>query len=247
MFRAIFLLLLSFSSVVLNAQTSLSTLLKKHRQEFASVLPSSLQHGTVYVMDMSSSSKTFKDIDIFSTQALIDYGKKMQHKTRADLLIGRYLEDRNIYKRGEHYGHGNEERTVHLGIDLMADAGTPVYAPVDGTVHSFQDNNIPADYGPTIILRHQLQGHTFHTLYGHLSRRALITLKVGQRIKKGQQIATIGKPFENGGWPEHLHFQIIKDMQGEKGNFVGVINPGKVKEFGLNCPDPNLILNIAAL
>ncbi len=124
----------------------------------------------------------------------------------------------------------------------MVPVATEVHSPLDGIVHSFQDNKQTADYGPTIILEHHLDGVTFYTLYGHLSRSALKTLRVGQKIKKGQFIASVGTPQENGGWPEHLHFQIIDDMQGEKGNFIGVIEPSKVGYWAKRCPDPNLIL-----
>jgi len=56
---------------------------------------------------------------------------------------------------------------------LFAPAGTPVFAPLGGVVHAFADNSAPLDYGPVIILRHDVNGVTFYTLYGHLSRASL--------------------------------------------------------------------------
>lgn len=229
------------------AASKLESVLNKHEASFGLVLPSKYQKGKIHVLDLSKSNAEFAKVNIYSSKALIEHSKAIRKQMQADLVIGRYLEDRNIYKRGDHYQAKNESRSVHLGQDLMVPAGTVVYAPLDGKIHSFKDNNIAADYGPTIILEHQLDGVTFYTLYGHLSRESLKSLKDGQSIKKHQKIATVGKPSVNGGWPEHLHFQIIDNMQNEYGNFKGVIEPSKTKEYALHCPNPNLILNIPAL
>jgi hypothetical protein len=40
-------------------------------------------------------------------------------------------------------------------------------AALDGRVHSFQNNDSLGNYGPTIILEHQVEDLTFYTLYGH--------------------------------------------------------------------------------
>ena len=201
------------------------------------------------MLNISKESGEFEGVDIYSTAALIKHSKDVRIKTGADLVIGRYLEDRNIYQRGakNYQTLEKEARSVHLGQDLMVPAGTPVFAPIEGKVHSFQDNAQVADYGPTVILEHHLDKVTFYTLYGHLSRHSLKNLYVGQKILKGQPLAKVGKPFENGGWPEHLHFQIISDMKGEYGNYKGVIEPSKVSIYAKLCPNPNLILNIKAL
>ena len=123
-------------------------------------------------------------------------------------------------------------------------AGTSIFAPISGTVHSFQDNNKFLDYGPTIILEHQVQNITFFTLYGHLSRTSLIPLHEGQQISAGEQIASIGEENENGSWPTHLHFQIICDMFGTKGDYPGVASQ-KDSEFYLSiCPNPNFLLGL---
>lgn len=244
-FLSIILMIVSAMSI---ATTPLIKTLSKYQGQFALVLPAKYQLGKVKVLDIAKDSKDFKDIDIYSTEALVKHSHQLRKSSGADMMIGRYLEDRNIYKRGDHYHNpGEEARSVHLGQDLMVPPGTAVYAPWPGKIHSFKDNKEKADYGPTIILQHKLDGITFYTLYGHLSRESLKNLKVGQSIKKHQQIATVGKPFENGGWPEHLHFQIIDDMQGEKGNFIGVIQPSKAKQYAKHCPNPNLILHIDAL
>ena len=92
--------------------------------------------------------------------------------------IGRYDESRLIYRAPMFRADGNEGpewRTVHIGLDLFQPAGSLVYAPLAGVVHALRDNSGALDYGPTIILRHELAGcPPFFTLYGHLSRESLI-------------------------------------------------------------------------
>ena len=132
-----------------------------------------------------------------------------------------------------------------MGIDLWAPAGTEVFAPLAGEVHSFQDNANYFDYGPTIILKHDINGLTFHTLYGHLSRESLSGLVDGKKIAKGQSLARLGAASVNGDWPPHLHFQIMVETQGKRGDYPGVAAPSKVSYYRKNCPDPNLILRIA--
>ncbi len=64
-----------------------------------------------------------------------------------------------------------------------------------------------------VILEHTTaDGLNFFTLYGHLSPAAIAGLRPGQIIAAGQQFATLGTPAENGGWPPHLHLQVITDL-----------------------------------
>lgn len=164
------------------------------------------------------------------------------------VAVGRYDEARTGYTSPTFMIEGNdgpEPRTVHLGIDLFLPPGTAVLAPFDGTVHSFRDNASPQDYGPTIILEHDIPGGPkFYTLYGHLSRPSLDPLKAGWAVHRGEKIAEIGSPDVNGGWPPHLHFQVITDMLGREGDFPGVARPSRRSLWTSLCPDPNLILGM---
>jgi murein DD-endopeptidase MepM/ murein hydrolase activator NlpD len=117
-------------------------------------------------------------------------------------------------------------------------------APLDGFVHSFAFRESYGDYGAVIILTHQLEGHSFYTLYGHLSLASIKNLNEGERIKKGEVFAEFGIPQENGNWPPHLHFQVIKDLEGMKGDYPGVCRYSEKKGYLLNCPDPDLILSM---
>lgn len=162
----------------------------------------------------------------------------------AELAWGGYAETRPFYTTDAYQTNGEngaQWRTVHLGMDFWAAAETPVFAPLEGSVHSFEDNKGDCNYGPTIILQHEVSEQlTFFTLYGHLTLNSLDGLEVGMKVKKGQQIAKIGSSKVNGNWPPHLHFQIILDILGEKGDFAGVAYPHE-KEFWLKlCPNPAL-------
>ncbi len=160
--------------------------------------------------------------------------------------IGRYDEIRPFYTSDAYEVRGNEGpewRTVHIGLDIFQPPGTPVFAPLDGTVHSFQDNANDRDYGPAIILEHLVsETLVFYTLYGHLSRSSLKGLHRGQVISAGQEFCRIGPMPENGNWSPHLHFQVILDMLGMEGDYPGVAFPSQREIWKSLCPDPWLLL-----
>lgn len=160
--------------------------------------------------------------------------------------IGRYDEVRPFYTSDAYEVRGNEGpewRTVHIGLDIFMPPGTPVFAPLDGTVHSFQDNARDRDYGPTIILEHRVsETLVFHTLYGHLTRTSLEGLQRGQVVSAGQEFCRIGPMPENGNWSPHLHFQVILNMLGKAGDYPGVAFPALRDVWKSLCPDPWLLL-----
>lgn len=166
----------------------------------------------------------------------------------ADYAAGGYGEDRVIYRMSDLYGTGSEEpRSVHLGCDLWLPAGTVVHAVLPGVVHSTRDNKEFGDYGPTIILEHEIAGVRFHTLYGHLSRQSLQLSPRGRRVAIGEPIGWLGQPHENVGWAPHLHFQIIRELDGREGDYPGVCRASEKATWLARCPDPNLLLRIDAL
>jgi len=163
--------------------------------------------------------------------------------------IGRYDEARGVYTSGVFAKPGNDgpsSRTVHLGLDLFAKPGTAVLAPLDGVVHSVAVNDNPLDYGPTIVLEHGAgaAGPRFFTLYGHLSRASASALAAGDQVPAGRVIAHIGASGENGGWPPHLHFQLIADLLDMRGDFPGVADPAERRVWLSLVPDPNLVARI---
>ena len=175
------------------------------------------------------------------------FGKMRENGAR--VAIGRYDEPRRIYTSGQFDIESDElpeRRTVHLGIDLFMEAGTPVCAPLGGKVHSVALNGDELDYGPTVILAHRAgpDGPVFHTLYGHLGQDLPEYLEPGRPVEAGETVGTIGPYPVNGGWPPHLHFQLICDTLDETGNFPGVAAPGQREVWRSLCPDPSRLLGI---
>ncbi|MDC0232423.1 aminotransferase class III-fold pyridoxal phosphate-dependent enzyme [Pelagibacteraceae bacterium] len=165
---------------------------------------------------------------------------------KKDIGIGLYKEKRKVYKSNHYISSLNplKRRDVHLGIDIFVKENTPIKSPLNGKVIILHNNNFKYDYGPTVILEHKINSYKFFTLYGHLSKKCLKKLKVGQMIKKGQWIGEIGNYKVNGNWSPHLHFQIMTSLLNEVDNF-----PGVGEEYLLNIweqisPDPNIILQI---
>jgi 4-aminobutyrate aminotransferase-like enzyme/Ser/Thr protein kinase RdoA (MazF antagonist) len=163
--------------------------------------------------------------------------------------VGLYDEARFCYSAPQFRSPSNSGeswRTVHLGADLFVPPGTPVLAPLGGIVSTVRDNAGHLDYGPTVILRHEIgDGQAFFTLYGHLGSDALTRCTPGRRIERGQQIGTVGAPPGNGGWAPHLHLQVIVDTLGSGGDFPGVASPEQRDVWLSLSPDPNLILQFA--
>ena len=90
---------------------------------------------------------------------------------------------------------------VHNGIDIAADAGTPVYAAADGEVYSvFEDDTM----GMTVVIRHQ---GGYVTTYSSLSSD--LSVQTGSSVKLGQTIGTVGNTalLENA-LGDHLHFSV---------------------------------------
>ena len=159
--------------------------------------------------------------------------------------IGFYNEVRPVYLADTFAIDHHERRTVHTGVDLFAPAGTPIYAPLAGTIHSLADHPLEQNYGPTIILKHQPTAEfCFFTLYGHLSPTALDRWGVGQVVEAGDLIAHIGDCPRNGNLTPHLHFQIVSDMLDYQDTFPGVCSPALRDLWTSLSPNPNHILRL---
>jgi murein DD-endopeptidase MepM/ murein hydrolase activator NlpD len=85
----------------------------------------------------------------------------------------------------------------HDGIDIAAPEGTPVSAADDGTVLFAGEQ---AGYGALVIVRHE---GDLLTLYAHNAR---VLVKEGQRVRRGQPVATVGQTGKTTG--PHLHFEV---------------------------------------
>ncbi|WP_350287467.1 peptidoglycan DD-metalloendopeptidase family protein [uncultured Croceitalea sp.] len=194
-------------------------------------------------IDLSSNNPDLKAYDITDPSSCQDYIDIVLRKNRAKVAYGGYLEERNLYTNAERFSEGTT-RNIHLGMDFWCKAGTKVLVPLDGELHSFKNNDDSGNYGPTIILKHEVEQLCFYTLYGHLSLDSLQQLAVGKRFKKGESLATLGSPDINVNYAPHLHFQLIIVIEDYYGDYPGVCSSTTIDFYKNNCPDPNLLLSI---
>ena len=120
-------------------------------------------------LDLSVTNKELENIAIVNPDICQNYIDGVLNRTNTKITYGGYLEKRNLYNEKPSFSIVDNIRNIHLGIDFWTKAGTKVIAPIKGKIHSFQNNKSKGDYGPTIILQHEIEGFEFHTLYGHLS------------------------------------------------------------------------------
>lgn len=223
--------------------------LETQTDESAPVVAPDVRKGEYAVIDLSAGSPDFAEVgDLTDTSRWTEAIFERMKAAHVHVGVGRYGEARRGYTSTSYRPAGTEVeswRTVHLGMDLFLAPGSPVFAPLEGTVHSIANNVQPQDYGPTVILEHKAPGAgEFFTLYGHLSPASLDRLTPGQWIAKGAQIGTIGEPPTNGNWPPHVHIQLIVDLLDQIGNFPGVCAARDRRLWQQLCPDPNLLLRI---
>ncbi len=89
------------------------------------------------------------------------------------------------------------EQAWHSGVDMVAPKGTPIGAAWDGRVVFVGQRG---GYGNMVVLEH---AGGWRSYYAHNDRN---TVKVGDKIQAGQQIATVGSTGRSTG--PHLHFEV---------------------------------------
>src|SRR6266542_3886776 len=153
---------------------NIEALLKKHANEFHPVVPFE-KEDRLLLLDFTENNKELSAEILQDTNRFIKYINSKLEAAGAKYGIGGYGEYRIIYSMSKVFDspEGGESRRLHLGIDIWGKPYTKVMAPLDGIIHSFAFNNEFGDYGATIILTHNLEGQTFHTLYGHLSLNSI--------------------------------------------------------------------------
>ena len=202
------------------------------------ILPLDLSVGSPTL----GANRNFEQLPTFVTHI-----RRHLEDQRVDMAVGGYGETRPVYTTDAFRGTGNRGprwRSIHLGLDFWTPkAKVPVVCPLDGKVHSFGTDPTPGGYGTTIILRHDpVPGLTFYTLYGHLSSCSIENLRAGSLVQCGELLATIGAPDVNGGWPPHLHFQVMLDLLGGSVDFPGVAYPDERDVWLGLCPDPRTLI-----
>lgn len=92
------------------------------------------------------------------------------------------------------------EREFHQGVDIVAQAGTPIIAPADGVVS--RGGRFP-QLGNSVDLAH---GYGYVTRYAHMSG---IAVSAGDRVRRGDVIGHVGSTGRSTG--PHLHYEVFRD------------------------------------
>jgi murein DD-endopeptidase MepM/ murein hydrolase activator NlpD len=92
------------------------------------------------------------------------------------------------------------DREFHRGMDIVAQAGTPIIAPADGVVS--RGGRFP-QLGNSVDLAH---GYGYVTRYAHMSE---IKVKAGDRVRRGEVIGRVGSTGRSTG--PHLHYEVFRD------------------------------------
>jgi murein DD-endopeptidase MepM/ murein hydrolase activator NlpD len=110
------------------------------------------------------------------------------------------------------------ENRPHEGIDVTAPMGAPIVAPASGVVKSVSRNE--PGYGNTLEIDH---GNGIVTRFAHCSR---IAVRAGQRVTRGQVIATVGNTGLSTG--PHLHYEV--HVKGKPVDPLTFVLPEKVAD-----------------
>ena len=153
--------------------------------------------------------------------------------------IGKYNEHRPGMYKGDLFEEN--QRTVHIGIDIGAPVGCAVHAFANGVIFKQGYNALPWDYGATIVTKHAIDGRVIYALHGHLSKHSLSLREEGEPFDRGEIIAYLGDKTENGGWNAHLHFQLSWTAP-PNADMPGVVSLRDRQQAVLEYPDPQMVL-----
>lgn len=95
---------------------------------------------------------------------------------------------------------------MHTGVDFPAPRGTAIQATGDGRVSKIENNS--GGYGRNLIIDH---GYGYQTMFAHMDK---INVSVGQRVKRGQKIGTVGETGR--ATAPHVHYEVL--LKGKKVN-----------------------------
>lgn len=99
------------------------------------------------------------------------------------------------------YGyHEGDDFNLKTGGD--SDLGQPIYAIADGEVTSVHNHTTKPTFGNHVHIRHD---GPWGSIYSHCAHCQSISVKVGDRVVEGQEVAKLGK---SGTDFAHLHFAI---------------------------------------
>ena len=166
-------------------QSKIAAALDTKPECISPVVPIDIRSGRLEIFDFTAANTDLTHLDINDVSGFTEYLFARIAASEVPVGIGRYDEDRVLYRHSPLFDGTAERRSVHLGIDLFVIEGTAVQAPLPSVVHSLAENTGLGNYGPTVILGHSIENLEFFTLYGHLSQATLQSLETGQELAVG--------------------------------------------------------------
>ncbi|MDR3339450.1 MAG: peptidoglycan DD-metalloendopeptidase family protein [Candidatus Symbiothrix sp.] len=174
-----------------------------NRYEFLLDIPNSdLVIATTQKLDMMS-----KELYVQSNSydELIDLIKNKEERMKSIPAI-RPLSSKDFIEMSSGFGMRVHpiwgDLRPHTGVDLTAEAGSPIYATGNGVVESAQWDG---GYGYCVVIDH---GFGYKSLYGHCKE---MVVRSGQKVVRGQKIATVGMTGDASG--NHVHYEVkVKDV-----------------------------------
>ena len=222
----------------------ISNFIKRENGNFASVLSCDLASAEIACASVEGSMIPQNPFDLKAREAA-EVGVS---NTGENISIGGYCEPRLIYTApafmlGDHIPQGR--RSVHIGVDVFAKAGTLVQAPLAAKVLCVENREGHLDYGGMVILSHVTPDEDeFFTLYGHLNPDSIAQLRAGSEIAVGECFARLGDQTNNGGWSPHLHFQMALLTDGLSQDWPGVVDPDELLFWTRVFPNPAALMNL---
>lgn len=172
--------------------------------------------------------------EVFDLTAGYDPEKITAFIQNGGRAVGGYNEKRSDMYTAPHFGN---VRNVHMGIDIWAPAGEPVFSALVGEVAYTAFHEDDGNYGTTVVLKHEWNGAKLFALYGHLSLKSHEQSYPGKKVTTGEIVGWLGNEAENGNWPPHLHYQMSVEDPGEA-DMPGVVSE-KERESALQIfPNP---------
>jgi murein DD-endopeptidase MepM/ murein hydrolase activator NlpD len=155
---------------------------------------------------------TLLDKDLVRLEKMAQYQEESFNNLKAFLADQKDLIERSPYRWpvrgflsstfGARVDPFTGQQRLHEAIDIVAPKGTPIKAPADGIV-TFSGHD--STFGNMLVIDH---GYGVITRYGH---NDTVAVREGQRVKRGDTIATVGTSGRSTG--PHVHYEIrINDV-----------------------------------
>jgi len=171
---------------------NLATIARQYKTSISQIVSSnSLPNASLKVgqqVQVPVTKKFYRVLQVSSHRT--DVGTKLLSPVRGQLTDPYGWRIHPVYRR----------RLFHAGVDFSAPRGTPICAAQGGTVVY---SGWLQGYGKLVVIRHP---NGLSTRYGHCSS---IRTKVGQSVKRGQIIGTVGSTGTATG--NHLHFEVRRN------------------------------------